>query len=585
MKESKIEIIKRESLGLRGNIANELANDRDQFDSATCDLLKTHGIYQQDDRDSRQEKARQGKNREFSLMIRGRIPGGRLSASQYLAWDAVANRFAKDQSLRVTTRQSLQLHGVLKRELKQTIAEINAVLITTQGACGDVVRNVTQAENPWQDPRISQLDRFVVALSNHFLAKTNAYHEIWLNKKQVLNEQVVNGQVVNGQTKDADNETFYGDTYLPRKFKIAMTVVGNNSVDIYSNDMGFAATFDDGNQLDGFFLFVGGGMGMTHNKVETFPRVADCLGWFSVTNLIAVAEAVVAIHRDFGDRANRKHARLKYVIAEKGIDWMRGQVEARSQTQLLDLPLPTWKSPSVLGWHLMPDGYWAYGLHLTAGRIIDCQSRRLKSAIAALVAEYTLDIQLCADQNILLLGIRDKAAAQSILEYFGVRESQITALDQRALACVALPTCGLALNEGERVLPKYLSLINAQLEKYGLSARAPVFRMTGCANGCARPYTAEIALVGRSKQTYSLFGGGCAEGTKLAALLVDNLDENQIITALDKLFYCWRQQSNESERLGDFIRRLGFEQIRAQLIDAQQTEKNKKTKTRRRRNE
>jgi sulfite reductase (ferredoxin) len=352
---SKNEQVKQDSRGLRGTVAQELLNPSSSFEKDTTLVLKFHGMYQQDNRDARVKSEDGPTAKTHSLMIRGRIPGGRLTAEQYLVWDELGSRFGNG-SMRLTTRQSIQLHGILKKDIKLTIQKIHEALLSTTGACGDIVRNVTQAVNFHEDPQLEQLDAVAQLLSDHFRARSRSYAEVWLDEEQVIGAP--------------DHEPIYGDRYLPRKFKIAVTAAGNNSVDLYTNDMAFAATYKDG-QIDGYFVFAGGGLGRTHRNPKTFARLADNLGWIPASKLVAVAEAVVTIHRDFGDRKDRKHARLKYVIADRGIDWMRAEVQNRSGAKLEKRTLPEWKTPDYLGWHRGPGGKFTLGLHILAGRIHD----------------------------------------------------------------------------------------------------------------------------------------------------------------------------------------------------------------------
>ena len=539
---SKVEVTKIESKALRGNIASELFSSDSGFGKGTTDLIKFHGMYQQDDRDARKGS----KEKAYSLMIRGRIPGGRLTAKQYVIWDDVASKYSNNNSLRLTTRQSIQLHGVLKSDIKATIQEINTTLQSTQGACGDVVRNVTQAENPLGDKKLSQLDVIADQISDHFLAKSTAYAEIWLDGEQVNKE-----------------ETLYGETYLPRKFKIALTAVGNNSVDLFTNDLGIAATFDSEENIDGYFIFAGGGMGMTHKKPSTFPRIASELGWVPKDKLIGVSESIISVHRDYGNRKDRKNARLKYIIADQGVQWFREIVESRSKVVFEKRTLPLWETPNLLGWHKASNGSFSYGLHLTAGRISDTEKVQLKSGLRHTIEKFNLNIQVTADQDLLLLNIseEDRANVEANLRLYGIVHQKISEIDKRALACVALPTCGLAITEAERALTSITEKLDQLLEKYGLQSKSPVFRITGCPNGCARPYAAELAFVGRSKNAYSIFAGGSAEGDRIAPLLFDNVKEEVIFSYIESLFKLWRNEGTDSEKLGDFVYRLSNEVV------------------------
>ena len=541
--ESPIEIIKRGSHHLRGTLAEELASPEPGFTPDSQQLLKPHGLYQQKSRD-KTDTAVKGP----VLMLRGRIPGGRLSAAQYLAYDALADSYG-DGSLRLTTRQSIELHGVLKGNVKEVLQGIQKALLTTQGACGDVVRNVTQAPNPWGRADIAQLEPLADRLSRHFLATSNAYTEIWLDGEKVNPEE--------------EREPIYGQLYLPRKFKICLTVTGENLVDLYTNDLGLAATFSAG-ILDGFFVFVGGGMGMTHNDATTFPRLADPLGWIPVAGLIPLAEAVVGVHRDFGHRAERRHARLKYVVQEKGLDWLRSELESRTSLRFEARELPPWNTCSVLGWLPREGGSWAYGLHTPSGRVASA----LKQTLRALVAEHDLSVQVSPDQDLILLDIPDQARAdiEARLAQAGAKDPD--PLERRALACVALPLCGLAITEAERALPDLLSPLRQALVKHGRLDQAPVFRVTGCANGCARPYSAELALVGQAVGKYALYAGGSSQGDRLAVEIRQRLSTTELPELFDRLIGLWAAQGLPSEPFGDFANRLGASALAASLQEA-----------------
>ncbi|MCX7633456.1 MAG: NADPH-dependent assimilatory sulfite reductase hemoprotein subunit, partial [Turneriella sp.] len=468
---SEVEIIKANSDFLRGNIARDLYNGSDKFEEEEKQILKFHGLYQQKNRD----KIEGEPEKPHTFMLRGRIPGGRLTPDQYLAWDYLAERYGGG-TLRLTSRQSIQLHGLLKQDLKTVIQEINRVGLTTMGACGDVVRNVTQALNITGSPLYDELGYYATMLSDYFKFESSAYVEIWLD--EVLQNPV-------------RQERIYGKTYLPRKFKIAVCLAGENGVDIYAQDMGFAATHSNG-KIDGFFVFAGGGAGMTHNKPETFPRAADLLGWIPKEALLPVATAIVTAHRDWGDRTNRRHARLKYVLADRGVDWFRTEVENRSGVKFhTNRPLPPWKIPEYHGFIRKSDGKYNFGLYIMNGRIRDWPGYRLKTAIAMAVARLRCAIQLTPDQDMLFLDLSEEQRRElvQIFQLHGINTNRPNPLYRRAMACVALPTCALALTEGERYFPHVLRDINRLLVKYNLMDRAPLVRMTGCPNGCARPYS------------------------------------------------------------------------------------------------
>jgi sulfite reductase beta subunit-like hemoprotein len=545
----KVEITKAESKGLRGTIEETLKSGVDGFDEDDKQLLKFHGMYQQKLRgnDIPEEK------KNHSFMLRGRIPGGRLTADQYIKWDELGDLYGGN-ALRLTTRQSIQLHGIIKANIKETIQQIHKMHLSTMGACGDVVRNVTQAVNPSGEPKRASLDTVAELLSEHFKYKSHGYAEIWLDEEKVTEDPI---------------DPIYGKTYLPRKFKIAVTVVGDNSIDIYTNDMAFAATFTN-DTIDGYFVFAGGGLGMTHNKPNTFPRKADLLGWISVDQLIPVSEAIVTSHRDFGDRTNRKHARLKYVLEEKGVEWFRKEVETRSGCKFdTKKTLPVWNTPSYLGWIKRIDGTFSLGFHTLSGRIKDFPNMPLKSAIKEIVSTYRLDVQLTADQDLILLGVKeaDISKINARLKELNVDPNVPNAFYARALACPALPTCALALTESERVLPDVLQKLQPLLEKYNLLEIAPLLRMTGCPNGCARPYTAEIGLVGQqSGGKYAVYLGGDHEGTRVGTRFVDKMNLDDMYTMFDKLFKLWNEEAEKNERFGEYVVRKTPEKLKELIM-------------------
>lgn len=540
--EHPVEALKRSSQHLRGTLSEELDGSAEGFSPDAQTLLKFHGLYQQKNRDKTPETPKHP-----VLMVRGRIPGGRLEAAQYLAWDRIADTFG-DGSLRITTRQSLELHGIVKGDARATLQALHAALQTTQGACGDVVRNVTQAPNPWGRADLAHLDGLAQQLSDHFRAHSNSYAEVWLD-----------GAKVDDAT---EQEPLLGHTYLPRKFKMAVTLAGENAVDVYTNDLAFAATLKDG-AIDGYFVLAGGGMGMTHNDPTTFPRLADLLGWVPADAALKVAEAVVGIHRDHGNRGDRKRARLKYVIEQRGLAWFRTEVETRAGLVFIDRDLPRWQTRSTLGWLARTDGTWALGLHTLSGRV----AGPLKITLRELVYRHQLAVQFTPDQDAILIGIPETAKAEvdARFKHQGLDIHSPAPLFDRALACVALPYCGLAITEAERALPELLELIQSRLEDHGLADRAPVFRVAGCANGCSRPYAAEFALVGQTPGKYALYLGGNAEGTRLAREVLQKVSIEALGPLLDQLFTLWKTEGHRDERLGDFAFRLGLDSLREQL--------------------
>lgn len=540
-----LETIKLQSNFLRGAIAETLADpEQEGFSEDDKNLIKFHGFYQQKNRD----KDIPEKEKHATFLIRGRIPGGRLTATQYLEWDKLSERFGGG-SLRLTTRQSLQLHGVVKDDLRPVMQAIHQMNLTTQGACGDVVRNVTQAVNPRGLPELSLLDEPARVLSDHFLAKSSAWAEIWLGETRLA-------------APGDEAEPFYGKSYLPRKFKIAVTLSGDNGIDLLTNDLGLAATVKDG-LLEGYFVFVGGGMGMAHNKPETYPRLADLLGWIPAEKLVATAEAIISAHRNLGDRLDRRHARLKYLVQEWGTERFRGEIEARQGFAFEERKLPDWTIPDLLGWQRRADGSWALGVHVLCGRLRDDAKGRIKSALREIVERFAPDVQLTADQDLILIGIADanRTAVETILTESGFSWQAENPLYQRAMACVSLPTCPLALAEAERFLPRLLSDLQARLEAHGLSDRAPLVRLTGCPNGCARPYDAEIGVVGMAVDKYAIFLGGSPTGECLARPWRQKIPGAKIAEVLDPVLAFWKAEGSPEESLGNFAQRVGIENL------------------------
>ena len=548
-KESTVELtsvegIKQRSNYLRGTIVESLA------DAATgalaeddTQLSKFHGFYQQDDRDIRNERLRQKLEPSHSFMIRVRVPGGIATPAQWLALDKLAREYGND-SLRLTSRQAFQFHGVAKGNLKKTIRGINDCLLDTIAACGDVNRNVMCSPLAGQSAIHRAAYETATAISEHLTPQTRAYHEIWLD-----------GEKVEGT---ADVEPIYGATYLPRKFKIAVAIPPSNDVDIFSQDLGFIAIEKNG-EVIGFNVTAGGGMGMTHGEAETYPRVADVIGFSTVEQAVEVAEHVVALQRDFGDRTNRKHARLKYTIDDHGLDWFREELFSR-----LGYTLPEPKKYAFVsrgdqfGWSRNLSGQWDLTLFIPEGRIKNDSQHRLLTGLREVARIHKGDFRLTANQNLIISGI-DSNARQTIerlFEYYGVADlQQVSPLRQQALACVALPTCALAMAEAERYLPELVEKIEVLLRKHDLIDEAITLRITGCPNGCTRPYLAEIGLVGKAPGRYNLFLGGSADGRRLNRLAHENLDEERILEVLDGLLAQFVAARRDQESFGDFASR------------------------------
>jgi sulfite reductase (ferredoxin) len=548
---SKAEALKQQSRQLRGNLARDLSDTATPFDNAGYSLLKFHGIYQGYDRDSATERKQRGDDKLWQFMVRVRIPGGRLTTDQYLALDDLANRYG-DGSLRVTTRQSIQFHSVLKPELKATIAAINQALLTTLAACGDVVRTVTTVPAPIRDIVHRRLEDDARRLSTYLLPKTAAYHEIW-----------VDGEKVSPEEEPVD--PLYGERYLPRKFKIGLAVPEDNTIDVLTNDLGIVALFEGPageERLTGYNFFLGGGHGMTHNKPETYPRLATPVAFVEPDDLLEAAAAVVRLHRDWGDRGNRRHARLKYVIAERGEDWARERLSEDLGKKLAPCrPMSDFIVPDHFGWHEQGDGKLYLGLPIASGRIIDGDGVRLRTALCEILARFRCDPILMPSQDIILSEI-DPAnceAITAVLRAHGVQLSEdLLPIERWALACPALPSCGLALTEAERVRAAIVAAIATRLERWGLEHERLSVRITGCPNGCARPYSGDIGIVGRVPGSYSLYVGGDFEGTRLNQLLAERLDIVGMADALDPLFGFFATSRSNGEGFGDFCDRVGI---------------------------
>jgi sulfite reductase (ferredoxin) len=541
---SKVEVLKGESRALRGRLIEGLADGRPAFDEDGYNLLKFHGVYQGYDRDSATERKQKGLDKLHQLMVRTRLPGGRLSAAQYLALDAIADRFG-NSTLRITTRQTIQFHGVVKAALKETIASINEAMITTLGACGDIVRNVTTIAAPIRDAVHARLADDAKRLSRHLTPATRAYHEIWLDGAPV---------------GEAEDEPLYGATYLPRKFKIGLGIPEDNSVDVLINDLAIVALYEDG-ALQGYNFALGGSLGMTHNKPKTFPRLASFVAFIEPDDLLAAAAAVVRLHREHGDRADRKHARLKYLIAERGEEWAKAQLEAYLGKRLAyPRAMPRFAVIDHLGWHEQGDGLLYLGLPVASGRIADRSGASLRTALREIVGRFGCDPILSPTQDILLSNIapENRAAIDAALRAHGVvAVSDLTQVRRWSLACPALPTCGLALTEAERIQTPLIDAIEERLARHDLLDERFSIRITGCPNGCARPYAGDVGLVGRMPGFFALYVGGDFAGTRLSFNLVDKLAENSVPDTLEILFALFAASRETGEGFGDFCHRMG----------------------------
>lgn len=560
---SAVEQIKLASNFLHGTIAQELASDKDAFDEETSQLLKHHGMYQQDDRDQRGVKGPDGQKlgKAFSLMVRVKIPGGKLSAEQLLAQLDLCEELG-NSTLRITNRQDLQLHGVLKRNVRQVVRRINEVQLTTLGACGDVERNVMCCPAPYcQDAVHRQLQETADQLSRHLLPRSTAYHEIWLTDTE-------NGEkhLCGGAAEGHEIEPIYGGSYLPRKFKTAIALANDNCVDVYTNDLGLLAVVRDG-RIMGYNVLVGGGMGVTPSNKRTFPALAQRLAFVRPEQVLDVATAIIRVFRDFGERGDRKRARLKYLLADWGLPQFKAKVE-EYLGQRFAQPDPEDVSgfDDHVGWHEQGDGLWFYGLNVENGRVVDRDGFRLKTALREMCRTLKPEIRLTAHQSILFGGIRpdDRDKLEQILRAHGVKlDHEISVVRRWSMACVSLPTCPLAVTESERVLPGVIDRLEAELARLGLSREVFTVRMTGCPNGCARPYNADVGLVGRTLGKYTIYLGGRRLGNRLAFVYKELVPLDEIVPTLIPVFQRFKGERRQGESFGDFCDRQGAANLRA----------------------
>jgi sulfite reductase (NADPH) hemoprotein beta-component len=553
---SPIERIKAASHGLRGTIVESLADPiTGALREDDAQLLKVHGSYQQDDRDVREERRLQKLEPAYSFMIRARLPGGVCTPQQWLALDAIARRYA-NSTLRLTTRQSFQLHGVVKRELKATIAAINQALIDTIAACGDVNRNVMASVLVVESSAHAEVLQWARRLSEHLLPRSRAYHEIWLDGVRLADTP----------GKAPEEEPILGRTYLPRKFKCGIAIPPSNDVDVFSQDLGFIALIE-ADTLVGFNVCVGGGLGTTHGEPATYPRLADVIGFVTPQQLLAVAAAVVTTQRDFGDRSDRKHARLKYTIDERGLDWFVAEVQSRAGFALApQRPFKFLTSGDQFGWRTSADGLAHLLLRIPSGRIADREGAPWLSGLRAIASVHSGEFRITPNQNLLISGVASGARARidELVRQHGLDlYARAQPLRRDALACVALPTCPLAMAEAERYLPALLELIEARLAAHGLSQAPLLLRISGCPNGCSRPYLAEIGLVGKAPGRYNLHLGSDAQGQRLNVLYRENLDETAIVGVLDGLLAQYARERLGSERFGDYLWRARHLPVRA----------------------
>jgi len=572
---SAVEGIKENSRALRGTIGEELQKDSDHFGEQDKQLLKFHGTYQQEDRDARKARRGEGLGKHYMFMVRCKIPGGRVTAEQYLALDKLADVYGNG-TLRFTSRQGIQFHGVLKTHLKDTIAGINATLLTTLGACGDVERNVMCCPAPLHHDGVrNEMQATARRLALHLAPRSGAYHEIWLNGQPVTHLSQHQGKTALGGTGETpvggEEEPIYGKVYLPRKFKTGLALPEDNCIDVYGQDLGLLAIVENG-KIAGYNLLVGGSMGMTHGNHNTFPMLAKPICFVPAVDIIEAVEAVVRLFRDHGNRADRKRARIKYVVHDWGVEKFR-EVLAGYLGGMPAQPGPVSISGFHLhlGWHPQGDGKWFYGLSVENGRVKDIGSFRLRSGLRAIVERFQPELRLTGMQDVLLCNLDGNALPilERMLDEYGItRPDHISRVRQYSMSCPAIPTCGLAISEAERALPSILDELEVLLRDLGLERETLGVRMTGCPNGCVRPYQSDIGIVGRSGDKYVLYVGGRVHGDRMNFQLKDLVPRDEIVSTLDPLLRHYKEERRPGESFGEYCHRLGPDHARALLPTA-----------------
>ncbi|MGA7936106.1 MAG: sulfite reductase, ferredoxin dependent [Kovacikia sp.] len=566
-KPSKVEGLKEHSNFLREPVASELLLDTTHFTEDAIQILKFHGSYQQDNRDNRVK----GQEKDYQFMLRTRSPGGFIPPELYLTLDRLSDEYG-NHTIRATTRQGFQLHGVVKKNLKATIAAIVNNMGSTLGACGDLNRNVMAPPAPYKNrPEYEYAWTYANRIADLLTPQTGAYYEIWLDGEKavsatedpaVIAARQRNG---NGMVFHDQEEPLYGTCYMPRKFKICVTVPGDNSVDLFSQDVCLVVLTNPAGELEGFNVFAGGGLGRTHNKEETFPRIADPIGYVDQADVYDLVKAIVATQRDYGDRTDRRHARMKYLLEDWGVERFRDKVESYFGKKIQSLkPLPEFKYLDFLGWHEQGDGKWFVGISIQNGRIKDEGSLQLKTALREIVQKFNLPMRLTPSQDVVLYEIdsAQKAEIQTILKRCGIKgENDIDPLVRYSMACPALPTCGLATTESERVIPAILERIRALLSKVGLPEEHFIIRMTGCPNGCARPYLAELGFVGNGPNLYQVWLGAAPNQTRLSKVYIEKLHVDDLETAFEPVFVYFKQSRKAGESFGDFCDRVSLDAI------------------------
>ena len=542
--------LKTQSRYLRGTLSEGL--DREITGEITEDdqqLVKFHGMYLQDERDLRHERAKKKMEHAFSFMIRVRIPGGVATPKQWLAMDQIARDYGNG-TMRLTTRETFQLHGVIKFNARSAIKKLDSVLLDTIAACGDVNRNVMSASNPNLSSAHQAAYELGKNISDHLLPRTKAYREIWLD-----------GQKVMGGEEAEEVEPIYGQTYLPRKFKTVVAVPPENDVDIFAHDLGFIAILNDKGELEGWNVTVGGGMGMTHGNTKTYPRTADVLGFVRPENALKAAEAVLTVQRDWGDRTNRAHARVKYTVEDRGLDAWRAEVGRRIGTALGEpRPFKFTHTGDRYGWTEGENGKHHLTLFIENGRIKDWDGgAQLMTGLRKIAEVHDGEFRMTSNQNVIIANIskKNRKKIEALVKEHGLTDTA-GAIRRNAMACVALPTCGLALAESERYLPTLVTAMEDLAAKHGLSEEEIVVRMTGCPNGCARPYLAEIGFVGTGPGKYNLYLGAAFNGERLSKLYLKDVGHDEIVAAIDPLFADFSKTRESGEHFSDFVIRKGY---------------------------
>lgn len=565
---SKLEELKVRSNYLREPLATELEEDTTHFTEDAIQILKYHGSYQQDNRDNRVK----GQEKDYQMMLRTRNPGGFISPELYLTLDRLSDQYG-NHTLRATTRQGFQLHGVLKKNLKATIAEIVHHMGSTLGACGDLNRNVMAPPAPFRNrPEYDLAWTYADRIADLLTPQTGAYYEIWLDGEKAISGEedpevkAARNRNGNGTIFHEGEEPIYGDRYMPRKFKICVTVPGDNSVDLYSQDVTLVVMTDKKGELTGFNVFAGGGLGRTHNKEETFARIADEICYVAKEDVYDLIKAIVATQRDYGDRVNRRHSRMKYLIHDWGVDKFRQVMQGYFGKPLEPFkPLPPFKYEDFLGWNEQGDGKLFLGMSVRNGRVKDEGAFQLKTALREIVEKFHLPMRVTPHQNLLFYDIEpaNRVEIQAILDRCGIKgEQDIDSLERYSMACPAMPTCGLAITESERVIPSILERIRALLTKVGLPDEHFVVRMTGCPNGCARPYLAELGFVGQGVEAYQIWLGACPNQTRLSQIYMDKMNIADLETVFEPIFVLFKKERKPQESFGDFCDRVGFEALR-----------------------